>query len=141
MKRLVALADVVAYRHPEVVARFCDAWDVAPPEARRIFADLMRYLWLTHVPGAGEIGPVRIVDEMWHTFLVYTIDYRAFSQRYFGAMVEHQPTLARDKRAFARLQRRSPQRAKREVAAEVERDAALVIDHLGARVAHRWYIE
>jgi hypothetical protein len=134
----VGLGAVLAYKNDEVIARFCGSWRVSRAQARQIFADLMRYLWLCHTT-EQPISPVPIVDEMWHMFLVYTRVYRAFAMRFFGGFMEHEPTSVREGRAQRRLAVRSPALAEKRVRETLERDITLVVEHLGKQVALRWY--
>ncbi|HEY2732678.1 MAG TPA: hypothetical protein VGI70_01770 [Polyangiales bacterium] len=136
-RRSATLREVLAYRNDEVVARFCKMWPVPRPQARRVFGDLLRYLWIA---SSGEpLTPVLIVDEMWHAFVVYTRDYAAFCDRYFGRMIHHEPTRFAEERAWNRLVRRSPARARASLAKTLEREVALVADRLGKAVMLRWY--
>lgn len=130
--RRPSLDVVLAYRNPDVVDRFVDEWDVTPREARAIFADMLRYLWL--VPRAAhEIGPVPIIDTMWHTFLMFTEDYTRWSRATFGGMLHHIPVTERAKRSQGHQTRG-------ELAAAIQRDVATVHAELGEKVALRWYV-
>jgi hypothetical protein len=131
------LAKILAYQNDEVLARFCKTWGVSRLEARRIFGDLMRYLWLTN---DEPLTPVPIVDEMWHAFLMYTHEYHEFCERFFGRLVHHVPTRLADQRAWKQLFRRSPTRARARVARDLEREVAFVLAHLGEQVMLRWYV-
>ncbi len=37
------------------------------------------------------LTPSRVVDDLWHEFILFTRLYGAFCQRYFGRMIHHQP--------------------------------------------------
>lgn len=134
------LARLLRYRNPEVIYRFCSVWDAEPAEARRIFADMQRYLWLVAQPGNHTIAPVPIIDEMWHTFLAFTIDYRDWGVTYFGRMLEHVPTTSHEKAA---IRRRFAVAGDRAIAEESERmiaDVTKVYDAFGEAVVLRWYV-
>lgn len=130
--RRPALDIVLAYRNNDVIDRFCDEWEVSRAEAKLVFSDLLRYLWLT-TRADYLIAPVLIVDEMWHAFLMFTKPYLTWSQRTFGRVLHHVPTTETDKRAAARL-------GKAELAKNIERDVATVYTHLGEPTALRWYV-
>jgi hypothetical protein len=137
-KRRAALDVVLRYRYPEVIHRFCDEWDVSRTEARLVFADLLRYLWLAQQN--KELAPVPIIDKMWHTFLAFTRPYAEFSRRYFGRMLHHVPTTSAEKRAGARLVETAPERARARHERGLQRDVSAVYETLGERVALRWYV-
>jgi hypothetical protein len=130
---------VLAYRNPEVVHRFRETWDVTAAEARALFDDLKRYLWLIAEPGLERTSPVPIVDEMWHTFVVYTVDYREFTVRSFGAFLDHVPTAHAVKVRAARNAQRAPARSREAIERRLVEEVTAVYDHLGAAVARRWY--
>jgi hypothetical protein len=131
--RRPALEAVLAYRNPDVIDRFCDVWDVERAEAQLVFSDMLRFLWLVGRVDDKTIAPVPIVDEMWHTFLMFTKPYLDWSQKTFGYMLHHIPTTEREKRASAR-------QSEAQHAKQVERVMAMVYDHLGEKVALRWYV-
>jgi hypothetical protein len=131
----------MTYKNPEVIYRFTHEWDVAPAEARRIFDDMKRFLWLVSQPGNESIAPVPIVDEMWHTFLAFTVDYARFGRDYFGRMLHHVPTPSGEKLDRRRKLRRSPARALAEIQARLVGDLTRVYDGLGEAVVLRWYVD
>jgi hypothetical protein len=131
---------VVAYRHPELVTRFCDNWNVERRQSTAIFDDLKRYLWLT-VKTDEPVAPVAIVDEMWHMFLVFTEDYAAFCKTYFGAMLHHVPTSSREKKALDKQFRTQTDKWRAEMGERLRRDMTLVFDLLGEDVMRRWYVD
>ena len=125
--------DVVRrYRNPDVVERFLAEWDVSERDARRLFDDMLQFLWLT-TRADYMVGPVPIVDAMWHTFLMFTESYERWSRATFGTMLHHIPTTERDKRAQKRMTRD-------QLAAAIRRDVETVHHHLGEKIALRWYV-
>jgi len=138
-RRTATLDALLAYKNEEVVARFCKQWSTSRAEGRRIFTDLMRFLWLTGSTNE-HLSPVWVVDEMWHMFLVYTRDYARFCSRYFGHMIHHGPTTLAERRAWREQARRSLPRARAKATKDLTRQVGLVLDHLGERVMLRWYV-
>lgn len=147
------LAEVLAYRHPEVVHKFVERYDVTPREARALFVETLRWLWLAaacHRDAlAGERGlprlaidtPLLMLDEMWHTFLLFTHDYADFCERYLGTFVHHVPTPRR-----AKLERHSraaldPAGLLRVERRRLTRQYSYVYERLGSRALRRWYAE
>jgi hypothetical protein len=131
----------MTYRNPEVIYRFTNEWDVPAAEARRIFDDMKRFLWLVTQPGNQSIAPVPIVDEMWHTFLAFTVDYARWGRDTFGRMLHHVPTTSHEKQQLRRRFRRSPARARAELQQRLVADIGKVYDGLGEAVVLRWYVE
>jgi hypothetical protein len=138
-RRSSPLAEVMRYRNAEVIYRFTSTWDVTDAEAREVFDDLKRFLWLVTQPDARFVPPVPIIDEMWHAFLAYTLDYARFGKRYFGEVLHHLPTSRREKAAAARLFRKSPATSRARAERRMIKELTAVLAHLGEDVMLRWY--
>jgi hypothetical protein len=130
-----SLAATLAYRNDEVIHRFRKEWKVSPATATALFDDLKRFLWMCGGPDGNGLVPVPIIDEMWHAFLMFTVDYRDFTTRYVGRHVEHVPLTKREKD----LVRKNPARARRKARAALEHGVSAVYDALGEATARRWY--
>jgi hypothetical protein len=143
-KRRQTLSNVLAYKNRDVIDRFCAAWFVSRDEANLLFDDLKRYLWLHHELQARghtiHVPPVPIVDEMWHTFLMFTVEYDRWTRRAFGSYAHHVPTTERDKKRLDRQVRAAPKRARALAERERARTMSLVYDVLGERVLIRWFV-
>jgi hypothetical protein len=84
------LANVLGYKHPELVNRFQHALNITQPEAEQLFEDVKKYLFLAVITGE-RLAPTDAIDLGWHEFLLYTRDYASFCNRFFGAFVHHTP--------------------------------------------------
>lgn len=70
------------------------------------------------------------LDDMWHTFLLFTLDYTKFCDRYFGRYLHHVPKTARDPKVSQR-KRLDQMRAFYEA----------VYDVLGEETFREWFFE
>ncbi|MCH9687064.1 MAG: hypothetical protein K0V04_36855 [Deltaproteobacteria bacterium] len=144
---VASLSDVLGYRNAAVVAAFGRRFDVSPEQAELLFDDTLRWLWLcgklraTLRQGIADapcsslaITPsMKLIDEMWHTFLLFSADYRQFCDAYVGGFVDHlpeapapaTPTPATDSTVRDRI----------------EGQLEYVHDELGEAVLRRWYVE
>jgi hypothetical protein len=101
----VCLESLLSYRHPHVLQRFQKEYNYTPEAADLIFEDLMRFFYLGHrnqqLILAGECQnhcvaiytPMSAIDDLWHTFLLFTRDYAEFSQEYLGYFLHHAPNV------------------------------------------------
>lgn len=78
------------YENRELVARFQDTFNLSPGDARILFEDLKRYLYLAATRG-GSLPPPPKIDDAWHQFILYTQNYRPFCLGVLGVMVHHVP--------------------------------------------------
>ncbi len=95
------LSEVMAYENELVIGSFMKSFDVPESEARDIFDQLKRMLWLGNemeFDGLHEQGKafsidrsLLILDEMWHTFILCTRDYEQFCREIFGCYIHHDP--------------------------------------------------
>lgn len=82
--------EFLAYRNDLVIGRFMKTQKVSRQEADMVFTELMKFLYVcAHVPASSP--PSGIVDEMWHTFIMFTWDYYQFCVEYVGRFLHHQP--------------------------------------------------
>lgn len=80
----------LSYRNDKVIGRFMKVHGVSQVEAETIFRELMKFLFICgHVPASSP--PSAMVDEMWHTFIMFTWDYYEFCVEYVGRFLHHNP--------------------------------------------------
>ena len=149
MLRVPKLESVLKYKNQEVVARFRKEFGVSKRHADVIFEDMLRFIWLSvkaevlnqrgsrqAPPSVDMLDQMLIIDEMWHTFVLYTVDYTNFSHRYFGEFIHHVPTPTLPVKAGSNHE--EPGAVPED---SLERQVEFVITHLGERVAKRWFLE
>lgn len=94
LERLRPLEKVLEYKNEAVVDRYEDKLGLSRKDAEQLFVDTLTFLWLSST--AGAIAPPPRVDDGWHEFLMFTEDYAAFCQKYFGQMIHHCPRRRND---------------------------------------------
>ncbi len=137
--RALNASRVLRYQHREVIRRFSKDWHVPEREARQLFDDVKRFLWLTTRTRYSIAPAARAIDEMWHTFLLFTRDYERFCKRYLGKMVHHVPATSRELAAVARRRVRNPARWRKGMLTVILRERRLALVHFGEPTMTRWY--
>lgn len=84
----------VYYQNADVLARFCVDYGGTQQGAERCFEELKNFLARAAAERSSIEPPSKEVDQMWHTFLLFTKDYAAFCERSFGKFVHHVPRTA-----------------------------------------------
>ena len=133
-----SLAEVLAFRHPGVIRRYCRDHSASPAEAEEVFQEMLKWLYLgscctaDNEATAGYVMTPEIMklDWMWHAFLLFTADYAAICDRYFGSFLHHVPKDEADEPASLEAVRE-----------QLERHYALVCDVLGEPTLLVWYDE
>jgi hypothetical protein len=86
----VPIEDVLRYSNPRVIERHLQDAGISRQDAERRFEGLKQFMLVaTIMPGRKVTSPD--IDAMWHTFLLFTKDYRGFCADYLGMFIEHEP--------------------------------------------------
>jgi hypothetical protein len=87
---------ILSYSNEKVIEAFCKNYSVSTKEAEDIFLQLMKwFLFCTdsRTENYRNIDDATlIIDEMWHTFILFTPDYFKFCEEHFGYYVHHMPS-------------------------------------------------
>src|ERR1700730_8937382 len=89
------LPEVLAYDNDAVIDRYQKDFGISAEDAALLFSDVKRFLWLAAVEGV--VAPPPKIDDGWHTFIIFTLDYQKFCERYFGRFMHHRPHGLADK--------------------------------------------
>ncbi|MDO8622261.1 MAG: hypothetical protein Q7R80_03455 [bacterium] len=74
-----------------VVRRYAEDHGLQEAEAVRDFDELVRFLTIcSSTP--ERCAPSEALDEVWHTFIQFTREYREFCLSNFGRMIDHDPS-------------------------------------------------
>jgi hypothetical protein len=137
---LKPLSDVLAYRNPDIIDAFLEDYPVARTDAEEIFAETLKWLWLCARRRRGfETGATSLarlpllddlyaVDRMWHVFLLFSEDYVAFCERFFGFYVHHYPITRADRATMTPELRRT----------QLREAYSMIYDELGPETLRRW---
>lgn len=89
------LSTILRYKNRTVVDYFCNYHpEFSVQEGLVLFTDLLSWIWLNaQRVKLGKktylFGPLLILDEMWHAFILHTRDYVDFSTQYWGCYFHH----------------------------------------------------
>lgn len=143
------LEEVLRYRNDDIIHRFIETWEMPFEEAADIFHEMKKWLWLTaHLteqsgrePDLAITQSLKLLDEMWHTFVLFTRDYTAFCERYFGFYVHHIPTPKRVYDQQIASYESNPEQHMERMHRDFEAQFTLVHDLLGEETLLKWYSE
>lgn len=108
---LCNLEHVLSYTHPNLLKRYTTTYPNNILPAEIVFKELLKYLWLCERHRQDQISfpddhelkfvcniypEISEIDDMWHTFLLFTKDYRDFCQQYLGAFIDHCPNISNE---------------------------------------------
>jgi len=90
IQKQASLAFVMSYQFDPLVHRMVDKYGWAEEKSREVFEDLKRFLYLSTVSNK-PIAPSEIIDEIWHNFILFTLDYGEFCTNRVGNFIHHRP--------------------------------------------------
>lgn len=99
------LAHSLQYKNQLVLDRYSKDFPDNKMSAEHAFEELVKYMWLCLQHKQDQIVSndaalnfdcvmqyeMREIDDMWHTFLLFTKDYHDFCMQYLGEFFHHQP--------------------------------------------------
>ena len=86
-------AKVMGYQMPHVIARYCKDYKVSLEDAKIHEIELKRFLILAGDNDDGIDMFGLEVDNLWHTFLLFTKEYQKFCHDMFGKFIHHTPVI------------------------------------------------
>lgn len=84
-------SEALDYDFDQVVRRYQDKLELSLEEAKELFEDTKKFLYLCGTNRDLRLSPTEALDKGWHEFLMYTKQYREFCNRYFGEVIHHVP--------------------------------------------------
>jgi hypothetical protein len=144
------LAEVLTYQNDHVIFKFMENWDVTEQEARDLFEETKKWLWLSadsvqrkdngeEVPQLAVTFSMTLMDEMWHTFILFTREYQLFCWNYFGFYLNHAPTTKDEKDQGREELESDPDAVLARIEAQTEAQYIYIYDHLGEGTLVKWY--
>jgi len=104
---LPSIDTVLNYTNPRILKRYEKDYPNNTLKAEEAFQELLKYFWLCQKCrtdrktfsndeslnfSVAMHQEMKEIDDMWHTFILFTKDYADFCQRYFENFIHHDPT-------------------------------------------------
>lgn len=146
-----SLAHALAYENDGVIHKFLERHDIPLAEARSLFRETKKWLWLAAraeaeaeaglraTPQLAIDGPLTLLDEMWHTFILFTREYTDYCHSRFGRYVHHLPTTPEEKQRRRKVHDRAPTAFRKRERARLRAQYTYVCRHLGEQTLRQWY--
>jgi len=103
--------ELLKYINPRVLKRYEKDYPDSPLKPEELFEELLKYFWLSHQHQSDKAdspsdeslhfdcimhAEMQEMDNMWHTFILFTKDYADFCNHYFENFIHHYPILDGD---------------------------------------------
>lgn len=90
------IAMTLAFPMEHVLQRYLKDNGLPMDVAREHEIEFKKYIALCVLHPKGGLGVSRVIDELWHTFIIFTPDYHRFCEMVAGRYLHHQPTTEED---------------------------------------------
>ncbi|MBL6447134.1 hypothetical protein JMN32_12500 [Fulvivirga sp. 29W222] len=127
-----------------VIEGFMERYNVSYEEAKDIFIETKKWLWLASKTQNSETAlfidkPLLIIDEMWHNFILHTKLYYKFCIQHFKRFIHHDPTPPNIKQEQRNSLIENPTKALKEHEERLKKQYSIIYDNLGAETLLKWY--
>ena len=137
------------YQNDALINRFLETWTLSWEEGKDIFEETKKWLWLhAYIQECADkkiqlaiSQSTKLIDEMWHTFILFTRDYQNFCEQYFGYYIHHYPTAKSEYDKTIAEYERSPETVIEKNRQLFEVQYSLIYDVLGEETLVKWYSE
>ncbi len=139
-----SLRKATSYQNTDVIHRFMTLYDVSFDEANDIFLNTKKWLWLiaqSEFIGMSITDPLFVIDEMWHNFVLFTVDYTHYCLDCFGRYLHHAPMKQSQKIARQRKLKADPAQVREQESDQLNQQCLLICKKLGADTLLKWYVE
>jgi hypothetical protein len=141
---MLSLSHLLSFQNANVLSRYARDYPTNHLSAEEALSELIKFFWLSDLhqkEKASNPDPsldftcmmheeMRELDDMWHTFLLFTKEYHAFCRSYFGYFIHHSPFTEEDKR-----------RVNDRYMIDLERFLSYLYDKLGQETVMKWFKE
>lgn len=89
---------VLNYKNNKVVERYAKIYNKDDAYSHDVFHQLLKWLYICHACSLKKISAtvtkdIVEIDNMWHTFLLFTKEYSHFCDTYFNQFIHHLPSM------------------------------------------------
>lgn len=139
-----SLEKAISYQNSDIVYRFTKNYDIEFDEANDIFLETKKWLWLINQADSTKLAitdPLLIIDEMWHNFILFTVEYTKYCFDRFGFYVHHAPTPQSEQIERQKQLKNNLARSREEQMQKLRQQCTFICEKLGKSTLLKWYVE
>lgn len=141
---IIKLNKLLKYKNTKIIERYDSQFPNSTLSGRDALNEFMKYVWLCHKHEYDKTESptdqalqfqctihteMEEIDNMWHTFLLFTKDYQSFCNQYLnGSFFHHDPLPRKTKKI-------SPKRYE----LELEKYLSYIYENLGEETVVKWF--
>ena len=85
----------LSYENPDIVTKFCDEHSLDIVLGREYFQEVKKFLYLC-ANTSDRLAPSAELDKIWHTFILFTKEYRMYCEKFLGKFIDHVPEIRKE---------------------------------------------
>jgi hypothetical protein len=85
----------LSYENGDIIKKFCSEHEVGEEYGNECFIELKKFLYLCGNT-SEKLAPSSEIDKIWHTFILFTKEYREYCMHFIGKFIDHVPDLKKD---------------------------------------------
>jgi hypothetical protein len=85
----------LSYENADIITKFCSEYDIEQELAKEYFIEVKKFLYLCSNT-TDRLAPSAEIDKIWHTFILFTKDYRQYCMHFLGKFIDHMPEVKND---------------------------------------------
>lgn len=138
----MTLYKILKYKNKDLLARYQKDYPNNHLKPKEALIELLKYFWLIRKHqkavmlhpkktslqfSAGIHSEMKEIDDMWHTFLLFTQDYTDFCQKYFSGFIHHVPNMKNKPAKTAAFKK------------NLRKYLSYIYDNLGEKTLRTWF--
>jgi hypothetical protein len=85
----------LSFENPDIVTKFCEEHSIDEITGNQYFQEVKKFLYLC-ANTTDRLAPSAELDKIWHTFILFTKEYRQYCQQFLGKFIDHVPEVKKD---------------------------------------------
>lgn len=139
-QKIPSLEEALDFNGDAVVYKFMESYEVSFEEGKELFEETKKWLWFANQTDKAFIDKsMLMIDNMWHTFILFTFLYSKYCQEKFGCFLHHSPTTKAEKDKYKVELKNNKKKAMEESYLNSKRQYEAVYDTLGSETLIKWY--
>lgn len=85
----------LSYENADIIEKFCSEYGFEQELAKEYFIEVKKFLYLCSNT-TEKLAPSAEIDKIWHTFILFTKEYRQYCIHFLGKFIDHVPEVKKD---------------------------------------------
>jgi len=135
-----SLEEALDFNGDEVIYKFMESYDVTFEEGAELFEETKKWLWYCmHYEKSFIDKSMLMIDNMWHTFILFTKLYSQYCNSKFGIFLHHSPATKKEKDKFRLERKENIKKVLQDSYQKNKKQYEAIHDLLGPKTLIKWF--